>query len=248
VSGDLLLPVAWPAPPQVRTFASTRRGGVSEPPWDSLNLSTDTGDQGARVAENVARLVSVAALPETPRWPQQVHGARVVEVRALDAAQPPQADAVYTTSTARVCSVRTADCLPVLLCDHGATVVAAAHAGWRGLAAGVLEATVAALPAPPHSLIAWLGPAIGPDAYEVGDDVRAAFIALDPETGMAFHPSGAGRWLADLYALARHRLTSAGVGAVHGGVECTHGDPARFFSYRRDGVTGRMACGIWLTR
>jgi YfiH family protein len=244
---DPLLPVAWPAPRGVRTFASTRRGGVSAPPWDSLNLSTATGDRPAQVTENVARLVRAAALPEPPRWPRQVHGTGVLEVHALDAPQTPTADAVYTTSPRRVCSVRTADCLPVLLCDRGATVVAATHAGWRGLAAGVLEATVAVLPVPPHELLAWLGPAIGPNAYEVGEEVREAFLAADPAAGTAFHPSAAGRWLADLYALARTRLAAAGVVAVYGGGECTHGDAARFFSYRRDGVTGRMACGIWLS-
>jgi YfiH family protein len=169
----------------------------------------------------------------------------VVAAGLLDAG-PQDADAVFTTEPGRVCAVRTADCLPVLLCDERATCVAAAHAGWRGLAAGVLEATVAALPAPPSRLLAWLGPAIGPAAYEVGHEVRAAFMAADPGCGGCFAPSPRGRWLADLAALARRRLARAGVRRVHGADLCTHADARRFYSYRRDAVTGRMATGAWI--
>ncbi len=242
---ELLLPVRWPAPPRVRAFATTRRGGASAPPFHALNLSTGGGDSPAAVAENVARLVRAAGLPAAPRWPRQVHGTLAVEAGEL-AHERPTADAVFTRRAQAVCSVRTADCLPVLLCDRAATTVAAAHAGWRGLAAGVLEATVAALGVPPSSLLAWLGPAIGPHAYEVGTEVRRAFVERDPAAVHAFRPSPGGRWLADLYALARARLRAAGVTSLHGGGWCTHTEHARFFSYRRDSVTGRMAFGIWL--
>jgi YfiH family protein len=241
----MLLPVRWPAPARVQTFASTRRGGVSAAPFHSLNLSTASGDGEAPVAHNVARLVRAAGLPATPCWPRQVHGAGVVEAGEL-AGGTARGDAVFTTRTNTVCAVRTADCLPVLLCDRAGTTVAAVHAGWRGLAAGVVDQTVRTLPAAPHALLAWLGPGIGPAAYEVGDDVRTAFEDRDPGAGKAFRPSPSGRWFADLYLLARMRLRAAGVHSIHGGGWCTHAEPERFFSYRRDGATGRMAFGIWL--
>ena len=240
-----LLAVDWPAPAGVHAFTTSRRGGVSEPPYHSLNLSTSSGDDALPVAHNVRALVASAGLPESPRWPRQVHGTRVLASEAVTDGES-EADAVYTTRARTVCTVRTADCLPVLLCDRNASVVAAAHAGWRGLAAGVLEATVSALPVPPECLMAWLGPAIGPGAYEVGDEVRAAFLDRDAQATGAFRPSPAGRWLADLYALARRRLHQAGVLDTHGGGWCTHDQDELFFSYRRDGVTGRMASGIWL--
>lgn len=239
-----LVPVDWPAPRGVRAFSTTRAGGVSRGPFASLNLSAASGDAAARVAENQARLVRAAALPQPPAWPRQVHGTRAVATG--EAADGAQADAVFASAPQRVCAVRTADCLPVLLCDLDASCVAAAHAGWRGLAAGVLEATIAALPVPSSRLMAWLGPAIGPAAYEVGEEVRAAFLAADAGCAACFAPSPAGRWLADLFALARRRLAGAGVTRVHGGGVCTYAEPARFFSYRRDGVTGRMASGAWL--
>ncbi|MDD3352736.1 peptidoglycan editing factor PgeF [Zoogloea sp.] len=233
----------WPAPVRVRALSTTRAGGVSQAPYASLNLGTHVGDRPEAVAEN--RRLLAAHLPAEPCWLNQVHGARVV-----DAAGPgglPDADAAFARETGQVCAVMTADCLPVLLCDRSGQVVAAAHAGWRGLHGGVLEATVGAMAVPSSQILAWLGPAIGPDAFEVGEEVRARFMALDPASAKAFRPAPAhGKWMADLYLLARQRLAALGVSAVHGGGACTVSDAQRFFSYRRDGTTGRMASLIWL--
>lgn len=233
---------AWSAPGNVRALMTTRTGGVSRAPWASLNLGDHVNDDPAHVAVNRARVRQ--RLPEEPGWLRQVHSARVVDAGA---APQQEADACFTRTPGRVCAVLTADCLPVLFCDRAGSVVAAAHAGWRGLAGGVLEATVAAMAVPPGDILAWMGAAIGPAAFEVGDDVRAAFFAQHPETATAFVPQGApGKWLADIYALARIRLAHAGVTAVHGGGRCTFTESETFFSYRRDGVTGRMASAIWL--
>jgi len=233
----------WPAPVNVRALMTTRAGGVSAAPWASLNLGDHVGDDPAHVAANRARLRDV--LPAEPAWLKQVHSARVVEAGGGDI----EADASFTRTPGQVCAVLTADCLPVLFCDRAGSVVAAAHAGWRGLAGGVLEATVAAMAVPPNEILAWMGAAIGPQAFEVGDDVRAAFMARHPDTAAAFVPQGApGKWLADIYALARFRLAHAGVQAVSGGGRCTFGESETFFSYRRDGVTGRLAAVIWLDR
>lgn len=246
MNGEDLVAVRWPAPSAVRAFSTGRTGGVSVAPYASLNLSTATGDDPARVARNVDLLTRAAGLPHRPRWPRQVHGTRVVAADAPGLAAL-EADAVFTTRRSVVCTVRSADCLTVLFCDLGASCVAAAHAGWRGLAAGVLEATVNALPVPPARLMAWLGPAIGPDVYEVGDEVRAAFVRADAGAARCFAPSPAGRWLADLPALARRRLARAGVPQVHACGRCTHAEPGAFFSHRRDGpATGRQASGIWI--
>ncbi|MEW6120735.1 MAG: peptidoglycan editing factor PgeF [Pseudomonadota bacterium] len=221
---------------------TTRAGGMSRAPWASLNLGDHVNDDPAHVAANRALLRE--RLPEEPGWLRQVHSARVVEAGA-DA--DPDADACFTRTPGRVCAVLTADCLPVLFCDRAGSVVAAAHAGWRGLAGGVLEATVAAMAAPPGEILAWMGAAIGPAAFEVGDDVRDAFMAQHPETAAAFVPQGTPeKWLADIYTLARIRLAHAGVVAVHGGGRCTFTESDTFFSYRRDGVTGRMASLVWL--
>lgn len=249
---DWLVP-DWPAPANVRACMTTRTGGVSRPPWDSLNPAGHVGDDPAAVAAN--RAILRRHLPAEPLWLEQVHGCDVVarsEETTVDL-PPPCADASLARRPGQVCAVLTADCLPVLLCDRAGTVVAAAHAGWRGLAAGVLEATVARMAVPPCEVLAWLGAAIGPDAFEVGDEVREAFVARHPLAAVAFRPALPGtldgaprKWLADLYALARLRLAAAGVGEVYGGGLCTHADAARFYSYRRDGVTGRMASLIWL--
>lgn len=238
---DFLIP-DWPAPANVRALQTLRDGGCSPAPWNSFNLGGHVGDEAARVAANRARLR--AELPGEPCWLRQVHGVDVVD--AALAVADTEADAAYATQAGQVCVVMTADCLPVLFCNRQGTVVAAAHAGWRGLLAGVLESTLAAMHCPPGEVMVWLGPAIGPDNFEVGDEVRSAFVAHDAAAGEAFRPQAGGKWLADLYALARRRLNAAGVVAIHGGGLCTVADAGRFFSYRRDGVTGRMASLIWL--
>lgn len=232
----------WPAPPTVRAASTTRSGGVSTGPWSTLNLGDHVGDADGAVAENRRRLAGQLELPAEPLWLRQVHGTSVVR----DEGAGHCADARLSDRPGRVCVVLTADCLPVLFCNRSGTRVAAAHAGWRGLLAGVLESTVAAFEDTPADLMAWLGPAIGPQAFEVGDEVRGAFVEPDPSAAAHFRRRRAGHWLADLYGLARHRLAGAGVTAVYGGGFCTFSDGGRFFSYRRDGVTGRMASMIWL--
>lgn len=247
---ELLRP-DWPAPANVHAAMTTRAGGVSTAPWDSLNLGRHVGDDPARVSENRARLqaaINRIAPAATPQWLNQVHGTAVVEAEpdaARRASFVPEADAVCTTRRGLPVVVMTADCLPVLFCDRAGTQVAAAHAGWRGLCDGVLEATLQRF-ARPSEVLAWLGPAIGPAHFEVGEEVRAAFVAKQAEALQHFVPSPhPGRWLADIYGLARLRLQAAGVAAVHGGGLCTVADARRFFSYRRDGRTGRMASVIW---
>ena len=240
-----LLTPEWPAPPRVRAAFTLRGGGVSRPPFDSLNVGAHVGDEPAAVAENRRRVRAALALPAEPAWLEQVHGVRVADLDAAGGAAAP-ADAVLTRSTGRVCAVQVADCLPVLLAARGGSAVAVAHAGWRGLAAGVLEATVAALGAAAGELVAWLGPAISQRHFEVGEEVRAAFLSSDPDAGGAFIANARGRWQCDLAALARRRLGALGVTAVSGGTWCTYADPARFFSFRRDGRCGRMAALIWL--
>ena len=222
---------------------TTRLGGVSRPPFESLNLGDQVGDAAALVTENRTRLRDI--LPDEPCWLRQVHGRTVA--CADDGTDFPQADAAYSRQAGTVCAVMTADCLPVLFCDEAGRVVAAAHAGWRGLAAGVLEATVAAMQAPADRILAWMGAAIGPQAFEVGEDVCKTFVADLAATADAFTPGiSAGKWWADIYLLARLRLARIGVNRVYGGGLCTYADPQRFYSFRRDGATGRMASLIWL--
>ncbi|MCX7149792.1 MAG: peptidoglycan editing factor PgeF [Rhodocyclales bacterium] len=232
----------WPAPPGVRALATTRCGGVSRAPWHGFNLSVRAGDDPRAVAANRALLRR--ELPAEPVWLAQVHGARCVD--AALAAPDVEADASFTRQRGVVCAVLTADCLPVLLCDDQASVVAIAHAGWRGLAAGVIEATVAALGEPGMRLMAWLGPAIGPQAFEVGDEVREIFVDHDAQAASAFAASANGKWLCDIYQLARRRLDALDIHRITSADSCTMGDADQFFSYRRDGVTGRMASLIWL--
>ncbi len=238
--GELILP-DWPAPTGVKSLMTTRQGGVSATPWASFNLGDHVGDDPVHVAANRERLRQ--HLPAEPFWLRQVHGTRVVEAGS----NAREADAALTREPDRVCAVLTADCLPVLLCDRAASVVAAAHAGWRGLAEGVLEATVATMGVPPGEILVWMGAAIGPQAFEVGGEVRQIFVRQHAKAIEAFVPVG-DKWLADMYALAQFRLASVGVTQVFGGGLCTHGEPERFFSYRRDGVTGRMASLIWIER
>ncbi|AYC35139.1 peptidoglycan editing factor PgeF [Pseudomonas cavernae] len=237
---DWLIP-DWPAPAKVRACVTTRAGGVSQAPFDSFNLGDHVEDQAAAVGENRRRLT--VQLGCRPAWLRQVHG---VQVAHADPAQVAAADASWTATPGIACTVLTADCLPVLFCDRAGTRVAAAHAGWRGLAGGVLETTLEALALPADEVLVWLGPAIGPAAFEVGAEVRDAFVASHPQATAAFRPSAnPGRHMADIYQLARIRLAARGVTAVYGGGFCTVHDP-RFYSYRRAARTGRFASLIWL--
>jgi YfiH family protein len=230
----------WPAPANVRALVTTRVGGASRGPYASFNLDPRVGDDPSAVERNRETLRSV--LPADPLWLQQVHGADVIEVEAAPAR--PRADGAVARTRHSVCAVLTADCLPVLLASRAGRVVGIAHAGWRGLAAGVIEATLARMGTAP--VVAWLGPAIGPQAYEVGQDVYDAFVAADAGAAAAFTPLGGGKHLADLYALARRRLAAAGVEAVYGGGRCTHAERQHFYSYRRDRTTGRFASLVWM--
>lgn len=233
----------WPAPPTVGAATTTRRGGVSRGAWRSLNLAAHVDDDADAVTENRARLARTLDLPAEPLWLDQVHGT-AVRIAGVDT--DACADACFADRRGVVCAVLTADCLPVLLCDAQGTAVAAVHAGWRGLLAGVIEKALQCFSARRQDLMAWLGPAIGPNAFEVGDEVRSAFVDLDAAAARCFTGNRPGHWLADLYGLARLRLQHAGVDSVYGGELCTYSDSARFYSYRRDGVTGRMASLIWL--
>jgi polyphenol oxidase len=235
----------WPAPPSVRAATTLRAGGVSQGPFASLNLGAHVGDAPEAVAENRRRMQAALQLPAEPVWLNQVHGIEVIEARAH--AAPPTADAAVAREPGQVCVILTADCLPVLFCDRDGTRVAAAHAGWRGLAGGVLGATIAALDVAPASLLAWLGPAIEPEAFEVGREVREQFLSKDAGNAIAVAANARGRWQADLYALARRELACLGVTSVYGGGFRCHGEPERFFSYRRESRTGRMATLIWRT-
>ncbi|MBS1136982.1 MAG: hypothetical protein H6R11_936 [Proteobacteria bacterium] len=232
----------WPAPAAVRALITTRHGGVSGGACASLNLALHVGDDPAAVAENRARLRR--HLPDEPLWLDQVHGVTVV--RADQVQQGARADGSVTRRRGTVCAVMTADCLPLLLCDAAGSVVGIAHAGWRGLAAGVIEATVRAMEQPGGDLLAYLGPAIGPASFEVGAEVRAAFLDHDARASAAFVAAGEGKFLADIYELARQRLADAGVRAVFGGGADTCVEAQRFFSFRRDRASGRMAALIWL--
>ncbi len=235
----------WPAPATVGAVSTTRLGGVSDGRYATLNLGFGGGDEPDRVRENRRRLCRVLDLHEPPAWLSQVHGDRVVD--AASVAGSVEADASLCRSSGKACVVQTADCLPVLLCDQAGTVVAAAHAGWRGLARGVLAATIKAMTKSPHRLMAWLGPAIGPQAFEVGPEVRQAFLQRDRTSAACFQPGRDDRWWADIYALARLQLARLGVTAVYGGGRCTVTEPQTFHSYRRDGkASGRLASLIWL--
>lgn len=235
----------WPAPAHVKAAATLRSGGVSEGTFASLNLGAHVGDDVRAVAENRRLLKAALQLPADPVWLNQVHGANVVVANSQSS--PPTADGSVSHQVGQVCVVLTADCLPVLFCDRAGTRVAAAHAGWRGLAGGVLGATIKALNAPPSQVMAWLGPAIEQEAFEVGPEVREQFLALGPDNAAAFTNNDRGRWQADLYQLARNELARLGVSAVYGGGFRCYADAERFFSYRRENRTGRMATLIWLT-
>jgi len=233
----------WPSPPGVRAGTTLRTSGVSSGPFASLNLGAHVGDSPADVAENRRRMVADCELPAEPQWLEQVHGVTVASLPAGD--ETPQADAAITSEPGVVCAVLTADCLPVVFARCDGTAVGVAHAGWRGLCGGILEKTVAAMGSP-ATLQAWLGPAISLPAFEVGDEVRSAFLGHDTAAASCFVANENGRWQADLYGLARQRLVAAGLQYIHGGGLCTYEDPDRFYSYRRDGQCGRMATFVWI--
>jgi purine-nucleoside/S-methyl-5'-thioadenosine phosphorylase / adenosine deaminase len=240
---DLIVP-DWPAPDCVRAMSTTRSGGFSLPPWDSFNLGGHVGDDPAHVEKNRLRLAELTHLPRSDfRFMDQVHG---TDIEEFPGPERVQADGCVTSQAGVPCLVMTADCLPVLFCNRDGSRVAAAHAGWRGLCQGVLESAVARFE-DPADVMAWLGPAIGPRQFEVGAEVRERFVDHDPEAARAFVPGQSrGHFLADLYQLARHRLQAAGVTQIYGGHWCTFSDAGRFFSYRRDAVTGRMASLIFI--
>ena len=235
----------WPAPAHVHAGSTTRTGGFSPAPFDSLNLGYGSTDDPETVRRNRQRLTQGLGLADDPFWLRQQHGS--VAVRADTGPRDPCADASFTGRPGVACAVLTADCMPVLFCDRAGSRVAAAHAGWRGLAGGVLESALEGLGRPPEEILVWLGPAIGPECFEVGPEVREAFEVVDPGAGAAFRPGTGDRAFADLFELARRRLALRGVNAVYGGGLCTYSHPNRFFSYRRDGRrSGRMASLIWM--
>ena len=234
----------WPAPSNVRALCTLRSGGQSAAPFDTLNLATHVGDDPANVQRNRESLRRSVCLPAQPTWLNQVHGVTVVNAATTEVT--PTADGCVAHTPGRVCAILTADCLPVLFCDLAGRCVAAAHAGWRGLAQGILQQTLSELRRPPQQVLAWLGPAIGPASFEVGEEVREQFLARDPGAAAAFVANHRERWQADLYTLARRDLARAGVTHIYGGGFDCCTDAARFFSYRRDGRTGRMASLIWL--
>jgi YfiH family protein len=241
----------WPAPTGVRALTTLRQGlGVSQPPFDSLNLGARCGDAADAVADNRRQLAAALALPTPPRWLRQVHG---IDVAIEPDYDEPEADAAVTRTPGVVLAILTADCLPVVFAAQDGSEIAAAHAGWPGLSAGMLEATVAAMRTAPEALQAWIGPAAGPARYEIGAEVRERFLDHDARAAAAFVPTRAGHWLVDLFAIARMRLVAAGLdpAQVHGGGLCTLSDPARFFSHRRSTLageagSGRMATLAWI--
>jgi YfiH family protein len=239
---NLIIP-DWPAPSNVHAIQTTRQGGFSDAPFESLNLGAHVQDQLITVVKN--RQLLDQFVPAEPVWLNQVHGTNVVDAALSSCVQ--DADASFTTQSNVVCVTMTADCLPVLLCNKQGTAVAAIHAGWRSLCDGVIENAVLAMGLKAEELLAWLGPAIGPDAFEVGAEVRQAFIEKDTHAMQAFQPH-ADKWLANLYLLATQRLNNVGIKAIYGGGDCTYSSPERYFSFRRDGMTGRMATMIWLAK
>ncbi|SBS26714.1 Laccase domain protein YfiH [Marinomonas spartinae] len=240
-NGSFLLP-SWPAPKQVKAFVSTRIGGVSGMPFDSLNLGAHVGDDIERVNENRRLFALSIGMPDSIQWLNQVHGVTVAHLPSDGDIE--SADAAFTQQKNQVCAILTADCLPVFFCDEAGQRVAVAHAGWRSLCSGVLEETLACFD-DPEKVMVWLGPAIGPNAFEVGGEVCEAFVAVQSQAEQAFIAKENGKWLGDLYLIARQRLAAKGVVQVYGGDHCTHTESSLFYSYRRDGQTGRMASVIW---
>ncbi len=242
INSDWIIP-DWPVNPRVKAVSSTRLGGVSLAPFNSLNLGLHVGDDESAVNHNRAKLEQAIQLPNSPFWLDQVHGTDVITLPSTS--RNNTADASFTETVGEVCCVMTADCLPVLFCNQSGSMVAAAHAGWKGLVAGVLENTLSRFQDDPDDILVWLGPAISAKAFEVGNDVRDQFLQYDAQSMHAFKPHS-DKWLADIYALAKFRLHQLGVTHIYGGEFCTYSDPERFFSYRRDGITGRQASCIWI--
>lgn len=240
---ELIFP-DWPQPKNVLSCSTTRIGGVSLPPFDSLNLGGHVGDDPEAVSENRSRLLALANLPQNPLWLEQVHATKVLHLNG-NTFENKRADAVYTNQAGQVCAIMTADCLPVLFCSKDGKEVAAAHAGWRGLCDGILENTVAQFTSSANEIMAWFGPAIGPKKFEVGAEVRQAFINQSSDLDSGFIAQG-DKFLADIYLLARTKLQAIGISSIYGGSFCTVSDENRFFSYRRAGITGRMASLIWI--
>ncbi|MFI4891459.1 MAG: peptidoglycan editing factor PgeF [Steroidobacterales bacterium] len=236
----------WPAPQGVRALSTWRTGGVSTRAYASLNLGCHVGDSPAAVAENRRQLALAAHLPAEPHWLRQVHGTGVADLDAPLSAQLAGADAAFTRRRACVCAILTADCVPVLFAARNGSAVAASHAGWRGLAAGVLAATTAAVAIDAGALLAWIGPCIGPEAYEVGPDVHGQMLGACPSAAAAFRINIRGRYQADLALIARLQLQRLGISRIYGGGVCTYTDANHYFSHRRDGQTGRQATLIWL--
>jgi hypothetical protein len=236
---------AWPAPSNIKAYSTTRIGGFSTGAFAQLNLGNHVYDDPVVVARNRAWLKEQLQLPAEPIWLDQVHGNKVINADSPTAIGE-AADAAYASTSGNICAVLTADCLPLLICDQKGSLVAAVHAGWRGLANGIIESTIQALSASPNELLVWLGPAIGPKAFEVGQEVRDIFVKHNEKAAIAFQPSPSRRWLANLYQLATLRLQACGVNAIYGGEFCTYTNEKLFFSYRRDGVTGRMVSLIWI--
>ncbi|WP_432454284.1 MULTISPECIES: peptidoglycan editing factor PgeF [unclassified Agarivorans] len=236
--------VEWPCPPNVRAIFSDRLGGVSQAPFDSFNLGDHVGDARRAVQQN--RVAFQAEMPDQVCWLKQIHSTQVVDA-SLSGSQMAEADASVSDQPGAVCVVMTADCLPILLCDKQGRVVAAVHAGWRGLANGIIENTIAKMKVAPKQVMAWMGPAIGPSAFEVGEEVKQAFVDSHSEAYLAFTPSNkANKYFADIFMLAEQRLTQAGLTAVYSERCCTYRSAQQFYSYRREGLTGRMAAAIWL--
>lgn len=243
-NSSIILPT-WPAPENVKAFTSTRIGGISDEPYDSLNLGAHVGDDLEKVKQNRRLFAKVTSMPSSLRWLNQVHGIQVAELPSPYMGDL-KADAVFSRTKEHVCAVMVADCLPLLMCNKRGNEVAACHAGWRGLCDGVIEQTIAKF-SDPTELLVWLGPAIGAQKFEVGEEVKDAFLHKHNAAEKAFKSAEKdGKWLADLYLLARQRLAQCGVTQIYGGDYCTYTDEDRFFSYRREGVTGRMASVIWL--
>jgi YfiH family protein len=245
MTADCLIYPDWPAPDTIHALSTARQGGFSLPPYDSFNLGTHVGDAPNTVIKNRDYLANVAQLPESPRWLNQIHGARVIN--SNDWQLNIDADAMVSQQNHHICTIMTADCLPLLMCNKQGNTVAAIHAGWRGLATGIIEKTIAELRCAPQDILVWLGPAIGPNQFEVGPDVYQTFTQHSAKAIQAFQQTDASHYLADIYLLARQRLTALGVSAIFGGDFCTASEKQQFFSYRRDDITGRMASMIWIS-